>query len=371
VANIIIYRLGSMGDTIVALPCFHRIAESFPTANRILLTNFPVSSKAAPVESILRGSGLIERAMAYPIGSRSPVKLWRLARQIRALEPVALIYLAPARGLPSAVRDLLYFRLCGVRRIVGLPITADLQNNRIDPTTGDVERECARLARTIAALGALDLSSRHVWDLLLTAEEDEIGRRTIASFGERAFFAINMGGKDPSKDWGVERWSELLARLAKGFPEHGLLVVGAAEDSPRAQAVTEAWPNAVVNSCGCLTPRETAAALKRASFFVGHDSGPLHLAASLNIATVGLFGSLNRPKKWHPHGAMVRIIHRMDGIAHITADDVMEAVSSLAANNEAEAPAPTQPHATTRRLSEVAHGTPEQSHCGSVTRLPV
>ena len=369
-ANIIIYRLGSMGDTIVALPCFHRIAESFPAANRILLTNFPVSSKAAPVESILRGSGLIERAMAYPIGSRSPLKLWRLARQIRALEPSALIYLAPARGLTAAVRDLLYFRLCGVHRIIGLPITADLQNNRIDPASGDVERECARLARTIDSLGALDLSSRHAWDLLLTAEEEETGRKAIAHFGKRAFVAINTGGKDPSKDWGAERWSELLAKLAKGFPEHGLLVVGATEDSTRAQAFTEAWPNAAVNACGCLTPRETAAALKRASFFVGHDSGPLHLAASLHIASVGLFGSLNRPKKWHPYGTMIRVIHRMDGIDAISADDVMEAVSSLAANDEADASAANHPQPT-RRLNEASHDTPEQSHCGSATRLPV
>ncbi len=36
--SIVIYRLGSLGDTIVALPCFRRIAQSFPQAERILLT---------------------------------------------------------------------------------------------------------------------------------------------------------------------------------------------------------------------------------------------------------------------------------------------------------------------------------------------
>ena len=54
---IVIYRLGSLGDTIVALPCFHAITRAHPGAERIVLTNFPVSAKAAPLEGILGGSG--------------------------------------------------------------------------------------------------------------------------------------------------------------------------------------------------------------------------------------------------------------------------------------------------------------------------
>ena len=44
--RILIYRLGSLGDTVVALPCFHLIARKFPHAERVLLTNFPVHAKA-------------------------------------------------------------------------------------------------------------------------------------------------------------------------------------------------------------------------------------------------------------------------------------------------------------------------------------
>ena len=69
--RIVIYRLGSLGDTVIALPCFHKVAQTWPNAERIVLTNFPVSSKAAPLEVVLRESGLIHEAIAYPVGTRS------------------------------------------------------------------------------------------------------------------------------------------------------------------------------------------------------------------------------------------------------------------------------------------------------------
>ena len=53
--TVLIFRLGSLGDTVVALPCFHKIAKSFPEARRIVLTNVPVASNAAPLLQVLDG----------------------------------------------------------------------------------------------------------------------------------------------------------------------------------------------------------------------------------------------------------------------------------------------------------------------------
>ena len=38
IKKILIYRIGSLGDTIVALPCFHLIERLYPNAERVLLT---------------------------------------------------------------------------------------------------------------------------------------------------------------------------------------------------------------------------------------------------------------------------------------------------------------------------------------------
>jgi ADP-heptose:LPS heptosyltransferase len=112
-------------------------------------------------------------------------------------------------------------------------------------------------------------------------------------------------------------------------PGYGLLILGAAENSARARIVSETWPNRVVDACGRLSPRKSAAALRYASIFVGHDSGPLHLAAASTVLCIGLFGSLNKPRKWHPYRKTVGVIHRLEGMSAIAIDEVAKAVSAL------------------------------------------
>ena len=323
--RIVVYRLGSLGDTVVALPCLHRIAESFPEAERIMLTNLPVSAKAAPLEAILGGSGLVHRFMAYPVGTRSFGTLSRLAAELRALRAEVLVYLTPPRGLPAAWRDVLFFRLCGFRRIVGAPLAADLQHPRRG-ADGTLERECERLARCLQTLGPIDLDRAGAWDLRLSDAERAEAQRWLAPLNGGPRIAINMGGKLASNDWGVQRWTQLLQRLAAGFGTHALMIVGGPEDAARADAVTAGWPAPVLNLCGRVGPRVSAAAMAGSVLFIGHDSGPLHLAAAMQVDCVGLFGNNNEPCKWHPRGAGHRIIHEMRGVPAIEVDTVVQAV---------------------------------------------
>jgi ADP-heptose:LPS heptosyltransferase len=334
--RIVIYRLGSLGDTVVALPCFHKVAQVWPDAERIVLTNFPVSSKAAPLEVILREGGLIDAAVAYPVGTRSIAELWILAKHLRSLRADVLVYLTPARGLLNAYRDWLFFRFCGFRKIVGAPLTPDLQVCRHigSGTPEDVrieERECERLTRCLHALGPIDLGDPQMWTLRLSARELAVGDSVLLPLDGTPYFAINMGGKAKEKDWGLQNWQGLLAELARRRPQTGLLIVGAGEDSERARVIAEAWGEGpVIDACGKLSPRESAAAMRHAAAFIGHDSGPLHLAAAAGVHCVGLFGNFNQPRRWHPPGEQHRIIHRMSGLHTITIAEVLHAVEDIA-----------------------------------------
>ncbi len=332
--RILIYRLGSLGDTVVALPCFHKVAQTWPDAERIVLTNLPVSAKAAPLEAVLGVGDLIHGTIAYPVGSRSLTEIRNLACRIRRLEADVLIYLAAPRGLPNALRDALFFKWCGFDQVIGLPLTRDLQRCRqvaapAGPYALIQEYECERLARCIGALGPLDLNDPAMWDLRLTSREIQAGDAALAPLAGLPFLAINTGGKVAAKDWGARHWEALLARLTRHYPEMGLVIVGAADDSFRAQLLARSWSRPVVDLCGKVSARETAAALRHAAGFIGHDSGPLHMAAAVGVPCVGLFGNLNEPHRWHPRGSQHRIIHRMAGLEHITVPEVEAAVRAL------------------------------------------
>ncbi|WP_395664797.1 hypothetical protein [Methylocella sp.] len=95
--------------------------KSFPDAEKVVLTNVPVSSKAASIELILGGSGLID-IIAYPIRLRSFSEIWRLSKQLRALKADAIIYLTPRANRWQVLRDMAFFWFSGLKRIIGAPL---------------------------------------------------------------------------------------------------------------------------------------------------------------------------------------------------------------------------------------------------------
>lgn len=329
--TIVVYRLGSLGDTIVALPCFTAVTRMFPEARKVLLTNKPVSTKAAPIEAILgAGTGFFDVSMAYPVGTRSPSALFAVWKQLRAIGSDTLVYLTPPRGKVAHIRDWLFFKSAGFKRIIGLPMADDLANCRVN-AEGVEEREAVRMARCLEPYHKIDLDDPGSWDLRLSGAEQAAGRAITLPLHGAPFIAINMGGKAAEKDWGVDNWTTLMTGLREDFGAYGLLFVGAAEDGPRADALAAHWTGPVVNACGKLSPRESGAAMTGAAAFAGHDSGPLHLAAAMNVPCVALYGDYNRPAKWHPFGNHHRIIHNMAGVSAITVADVDRALRDVLA----------------------------------------
>lgn len=327
--TVVIFKLGSLGDTVMSLPFFHRIAERHPQARRVLLTNIPVAANAAPAESVLDASGLVHEVVSYTIGLRSVSKLAELRNRLASFEADTLFYLQECDSVLRAARDLAFFRTCGIARVVGAPLVPDLRRRRRNPQTGLAEPECERLARCLAAIGPFDLKARSSWDMRLTEDERRRGCQPLETLGAARRIAINMGGKVARNDWGRERWRALMQRLGARHAGLGLFVVGAEQDAERGAEIGAAWPGPFVNLCGRLAPRLSAAALETATVFIGHDSGPLHLAAASGVTCVGLYGDKNPPGAWHPYFGRHWIIHDMRGVERITVDAVESAANSI------------------------------------------
>jgi len=308
IRKVLIYRLGSLGDTLVALPCFHLIARCFPEAERVLLTNFPVHSKAAAAVAVLGDSELVHGTMLYTVGTRQLRELLRLTREIWHFRPDLLIYLMPTRPWRHVLRDRIFFWNAGVRRVVGLPRKHELEN-RFDAASGTYEPEALRLARAIEELGDARAEDLANWDLRLNDAERQAAVAALGALDGRRLIACGPATKMQAKDWGQDNWRELLARLRVKYPEHGLALIGAQEDHGVSEYSAQRWTGAKVNLCGRLTPRETAAVLEHAEVFLGPDSGPMHLAASVGVPCVIAFSAHGLPGVWYPAGRQHQIVY--------------------------------------------------------------
>ncbi len=270
IERVLIYRLGSLGDTVVAMPALHLIGRSFPYSERRILTNFPINSKAPPISAIIEGTDLVQGYMSYPLGLRNPRRLSDLHSQIRRWKPDVLVYITAPRGWIKVLRDTIFFKLCGIRKLIGVPYTKRLQNNR---SMGEnyYEHEAERLLRCLSSLGDGRLNAPQSWDLRLTTQERERARQALHSFEpDFRFIACSIGTKVDVKNWGQENWRSLIAQLYNKHKDYGLVLIGSKEDFDSSEETSRPWPGPKLNLCGMLTPRESAAVLKMAKIFIGH-----------------------------------------------------------------------------------------------------
>ncbi len=309
--RILIYRLGSLGDTVLALPCFHFLRRQFPAAEITVLTNQPVAGSAPPLQAILENTGTVDSFIAYPVGLGGAGAALKLRRELKARRFDLAISLAAARGLARSVRDWLFFKSCGIPRVLGVPFRRrDLVCQR-EPGREQFEWEAQRLALRLAPLGAPGPADGAAWDLRLTAAERAEARRLLSDAGVTApFLALATGTKVSAKDWGEERWQTVLQRLAARHPTLPLVQLGSREDSARNERLAARWRGPRANLAGGCGPRVSAAVLASARLFVGPDSGPMHLAACVGVPCVVVFSARSLPGQWNPRGTGHAILYR-------------------------------------------------------------
>jgi ADP-heptose:LPS heptosyltransferase len=172
------------------------------------------------------------------------------------------------------------------------------------------ESEASRLMRCIRALGDADLEDPANWDLALTTEEIRKRESVLATWrGGEYFIAVSIGTKADAKDWGERNWQVLLERISRFDPNLGLVMIGASDEKDASDRAARSWRGPALNLCGMLSTRESAAVIGRANSFVGHDSGPMHLAAALGVPCTAVFSARNKPGVWFPFGVQSRVIY--------------------------------------------------------------
>jgi ADP-heptose:LPS heptosyltransferase len=345
---VLVFRIGELGDTLIAFPAFWAVRRHFPGAHLCLLTNELQASGGKRSRSVLPETGLFDSFLEYP--SSTSGTPWRSA--LRLYQGVArgrfdlLVYLAPRLRSPLQVqRDLLFFRTAGIHRVVGHsgfePMPRHSPGAQLPTIQHESDHLLSRLKRSGIPADNGGLFSR---DLLLQPDEKERARTWLESERvpeDRAIVGFGPSSAHTAKMWPEERYRELGSRLIQAHNIHPV-VFGGANDAAMGARLIKAWGRGS-NAAGVLWVREAAAAMEQCVLYVGNDTGTTHLAAAAGAPCVAVYSAQDWPGKWHPYGARHVVIRRdvpcagcrlttcttnkLRCLTEINADEVFEACS--------------------------------------------
>ena len=350
-AKILIVRLGAMGDILHALPVATGIRTALPNATIGWLVEERWSE-------LLTAQG--RKASPNTVSPQKPVvnnihtvdtMRWRknfyrpsaTSEILGALKRVRRIDYDFALDFQGAIKSGLFAWSGGAKIIAGF------KDPRESGARFFYRKKLARSGEhvieqnhTLAAQAIKSVLGGHELKLCApllpidpTAEawaDSEIARLGIASFA-----IINPGAGWGAKQWPPSRFGE----VAKALAAHNIktLVNASPDEAELARAVMDAsGGNAFELRC---TIGQLIALTRRTRIFIGGDTGPLHLAAALEIPVVALYGPTDPARTGpfgtksialrHPESETTFSHHREieAGLLKITAEEVIGAARHL------------------------------------------
>lgn len=125
--------------------------------------------------------------------------------------------------------------------------------------------------------------------IFIGPEEEKAAQQFLHEHGLKKIALFHTGARRVLKKWPMERMAEVMNLIQE---EYGLspVLVGDAEDARDADVLKPLLKTELTIAAGKVSLPVFAALCRQASFFLGNDSGPLHIAAAMGNPSLGLFG---------------------------------------------------------------------------------
>jgi ADP-heptose:LPS heptosyltransferase len=329
----LVYRPGSLGDTLVSLPAIAEVRRRYPDHRLTLLTEGSAagSTRVSPW-AILKETGWFDDVHFYAVKAATAADRYHnvaLALRLRANHYHDIFSLAPPRTKRQLRVDASIFRgVVGARRYHAAnrpawPV-ADL-----DPSL--VEHEGLRLLRIVDPAASDDVI--RTFRLDVPAIDRAMGREVLTELGvtpDHLLVGVGPGSGRSSTAWPAERFAAVGSALLRRFRNIVLLAIGGVNERTLCDRLCDVWGPRSHNLAGRLSVFGSASVLSQCATFIGNDSGPTHLAASVGIPCVAIFSARNAPGQWEPLGRHHVVIEDRPECAGCMLDDcVREAKKCL------------------------------------------
>jgi heptosyltransferase-1 len=298
VRRVLLVSANQLGDCVAFLPVAAAVRKHLPDARITMLTRrigAEVARLTECVDDFIITSAPGTAHDVPPARSRVAGAM-NFLKRAGALRKERFDLAFMASGESSATAALLFlgrarkrigFADCRLRRLLSIRVEAR-----------EMELEARRNLRLLRAAGLPDALERP--PCRVPEERLAEALTLIAKGGARAGrrVLIHTGSSQPTRRWPAAKFADLCSRLIRTGLAQPILVEGPAEPGLGAQIHgMSAHPLPVLSQLNGIDL--LAAAMAQCDLFVGHSSGPFHLAVLLGRPTVSLWGDTD-PRLWGP-----------------------------------------------------------------------
>ncbi|NJK95536.1 MAG: glycosyltransferase family 9 protein [Bacteroidales bacterium] len=290
--RILIFRTGSMGDSICSLPAINALRQAYPEAELEVLTHSG-GFRGIALEDMIK-PGIVDAFINYENLPRKEL-ISRLKHK-----KYDLFILFPQAHAPfkRILRDLVFARIINVRKVAGFRICvtrlfpAWQARHKAIPNVRDFLLSISREA------GALH-SSNMKFPLNIQKEDTTFVNElfdTLSIWDNHKLIAFTIGAKRPQNRWPIDYFQQVTEYMQSvGYT---CLIIGGEEDNVLVSGLS--LTNPVINLCGRLSVMQSAEVLRRCRMLITNDTGPMHLAYATRTYVTAVFSSRDYPGLWYP-----------------------------------------------------------------------
>lgn len=310
-ARILVVKLATIGDLLLATPALRSLRESYPRATIDLLVTPSSAGVLDDWDVINRVIVLDKYLFDHPrqllTKPTNLLKLRPLLRELRSGHYDAALLMHHLTLFFGRRKHQVLMLATGAKYLVGLDNGHGWFLNVKVPDRGFGGMHEAEYCLAVAE--AVGGRTNEKWlTMPLSVEHRQQARQLV--FGdlpaEQAAHPIiamhpGSGGYSIARRWSPERFAQLVDTLYQDMGGQLLLVGGPEEAELHAHIMGLLRSGVPARSlAGKGKIQVTAATLELADLFIGNDAGPMHLAAAVGTPTVAIFG-LSNSDAWGPY----------------------------------------------------------------------
>lgn len=311
--NILIYKIGNIGDVICAVPSFIAIRRTYPEAKITLLTS-PGKVGTIGAKELLERAWYINEIKVY---YSEDIDSWQknkkfISRLKENHYDLFIQFPDDLANFKTLLRNMIFAKLIGAKSAFGFKIRSSLlfQRTQIDFLSAKTEEE--NLIEILKENGVR--CEKIEFDFNISFQETE----KVLNFLQKKWgkirekeivVAINPGGKREGNQWPAERFGEVAEYLQSKYNAK-IIIIGGGNDIPKAEIIKNKLKdkNALV-AAGKLSVLETIDLLRHCAFLISNDTGAVHMASAIGLPVIGLYSIRYILGKWFPYGNQYEVLY--------------------------------------------------------------